>query len=178
MRNYDLKYYSIAYLFHLNGGTRGILFSKESWDFYLSLFIVLIVISFHKLQPMNTTGVIFVIGLDVALLGLILATYAIIYSIQDENYLSALIASGNYQYLLFQTSWASYWIFLSIPLFGFIEVVYYNVEIQALAFFAIIYGFLGTFILVTQALRKIAITAARKNDKLMKSWKEAEEKKS
>ncbi|EQB69399.1 multipass membrane protein [Cuniculiplasma divulgatum] len=174
MRNNNLRYYSITYLFHLNGGIRGIFFSRGSLDFYISLLIVSILTLFHKLHPMSTTEVIFVIGLDVALLGLILATYAIIYSIQDENYLSALIASRNYQYLLFQTSWSSYWIFLSIPLFGFIEMVYYNVTIQALALFAIIYGFLGTFVLITKALRKIAITAARKSEKLMKSWEEAE----
>ncbi|MDS0257130.1 hypothetical protein ApAK_05510 [Thermoplasmatales archaeon AK] len=176
MRNKDLKYYSIAYLFHLNGGIRGILFSRESWDFYISLFTVLIIILFHRLRPMSTAEVIFVIGLDIALLGLILATYAIIYSIQDENHLSALIASRNYQYLLFQISWSSYWIFISIPLFGFIEMIYYNIEIQALAFFAIIYGFLGTFVLITKALRKIAITAARKSEKLINSWEEAEKK--
>ena len=176
MRNNDLKYYSFAYLFHLIGGVRGIFFSRNSWDFYISLFTVLIIICLHRLKPMNTTEVIFVIGLAIALLGLILATYAIIYSIQDENYLAALIASRNYQYLLFQILWSSYWIFISIPLFGFIEVVYYNVEIQALAFFAIIYGFLGTFVLITKALRKIAITAARKSTKLMNSWEEGEKK--
>jgi predicted membrane protein len=117
-----------------------------------------------------------VIGLDVALLGLILAIYAIIYSIQDEAYLSMLIASRNYQYLLFQTTWTSYWIFSSIALFGFLEVVYYNVIILAFALFTIIYGLLGTFILITKALRKIAVTAARKNDKLTKSWEEGEKK--
>lgn len=176
MRNDDLKYYSMAYLFHLNGKIRGIFLSKQSWDFYLSFIIVLMISLFHRIQPMNVTGVILVIGLNVALLGLILATYAIIYSIQDEAYLSILIASGNYQYLLFQTTWTSYWIFSSIALFGFLEVIYYNVIILALALFTMIYGFLGTFILITTALRKMAITAARKNDKLRKSWEEGEKK--
>ncbi len=176
MRNNDLKYYSMAYLLRLNGGVRGIFLSKQSWDFYLSFIIVLMIFIFHKMQPMNVAGVVFVIGLNVALLGLILAIYAIIYSIQDEAYLSMLIASRNYQYLLFQTTWTTYWIFSSIALFGFLEVVYYNVIILAFALFTIIYGLLGTFILITKALRKIAVTAARKNDKLTKSWEEGEKK--
>ncbi|SMD31415.1 hypothetical protein [Picrophilus oshimae] len=103
-KNKDLRYYSFAYLFHQNGGFKGIFLSKESWDFYISIVIIATIIYFHKLQPMSSAGIIFVIGLDVALLDLVLAIYAIIYSIQDENYLSALIASKNYQYLLFQTS--------------------------------------------------------------------------
>jgi hypothetical protein len=176
MKDKNLRFYSFAYLFHQNGGFKGIFLSKESWDFYISMIITATIICFHRLQPMSSAGIIFVVGLDVALLGLVLATYAIIYSIQDENYLSALIVSKNYQYLLFQTTWTSLWIFISIPLFGFIELIFYNTIIQAFAFFAIIYGFLGTFILITKALRKIAITTARKSDKLRKSWEDAEKK--
>ena len=142
MRDSNLKYYSIAYLFRLNGGIRGIIFSKESWDLYLSLFLVLIAVLFNKLQPLGSTEAFFIIGLEIALLGLVLAIYAIIYSIQDENYLSALIASKNYQYLLFQTTWTSYWIFFSIFLFGFILIVKYIPVIQAIAFFAMSYSYL------------------------------------
>lgn len=176
MRDSNLKYYSIAYLFHLNGGIKSIIYSKYSWDLYLSILLVLIAVVFHKIQPLDPTEAFFIIGLEIALLGLVLAIYAIIYSIQDENYLSALIASKNYQYLLFQTTWTSYWIFFSIFLFGFILIVKYIPVIQAIAFFAVIYSLLGTFILITQALRKIAITAARKSEKLKKSWEEAEKK--
>jgi len=57
---------------------------------------------------LGPTEAFFIIGLEIALLGLVLAIYAIIYSIQEETYLSTLIASGNYQYLLFETTWTSY----------------------------------------------------------------------
>jgi len=176
MRDNILKYYSFAYLFRLNGGIKGIFLSKTSWDFYLSVFLVLIAYLFNELHPLGSAEALLIIGLEIALLGLILAIYTIIYSIRDETYLSALIASKNYQYLLFQTTWTSYWIFFSIFLLSFIQIIKYFSAIQAIAFFAVIYSLLGMFILITQALRKIAITAARKNEKLQKSWEEAEKK--
>jgi len=77
MRDSNLKYYSMAYLFHLNGGIKSIISSKSSWDLYLSILLVLIAVVFHKIQPLDPTEAFFIIGLEIALLGLVLAIYAI-----------------------------------------------------------------------------------------------------
>lgn len=170
MSKEDLKYYRFSYLIHTYGGIHKVFFSKRSWDFYLSVSVTGVILKFHKFAPLTGSQILFVIGLNIALLGLILATYAIIFSIQDVAFLGALVSSNNYQYLLFQTTWTSLWIFASIGLFGFLVIIKFTLIVLAFAVFATTYSFLGTVVIVAFDLRKYAVTAARKTPELMKAW--------
>ncbi len=170
MTDNGTKYYKLSYLIRTYGGPKKIFLSKDSWDFYIAVIFTLLIFIFHKSSPLSGNQIIFVIGLNVALIGLILATFAIIFSIQDEAFLSALVASKNYQYLLFQTTWTSCCVFTAIGLYGFLVVLSYTPIILALATFATLYGFLGTVVIVTSGLRKYGIMAARKTQKLRDAW--------
>ena len=176
MSKEDLKYYKLSYLIHAYGGIHEIFFSKQSWDFYISVIVTGIILWFHKFIPLTGNQIIFVIGLNIALLGLILATYAIIFSIQDVDFLKALIRSNNYQYLLFQTTWTSYWIFASIGLYGILVIINFTFIVLAFAVFAITYSLLGTVVIVSYSLRKYAVMAGRRTPELMNAWEENDKK--
>lgn len=176
MSKEDLKYYKLSYLIHAYGGIHKVFFSKRSWDFYLSVIVTGLILSFHKFVLLTGSQILFVISLNIALLGLILATYAIIFSIQDVAFLGALVSSNNYQYLLFQTTWTSLWIFASLGLFGFLVIIKFTLIVLAFAVFAITYSFLGTVVIVAFNLRKYAVMAARKTPELSNAWKENDKK--
>ena len=176
MTNEDMKYYKLSYLIHANGGFKKIFLSKQSWDFYLSLLLTVLIVIFNKLPPLTNSEFIFVLGLNIALLGLILATYAIIFSIQDMKYLYALVFTNNYQYLLLQTTWTACWIFASIGLYGFLAGIHFSLILLIPAIFSTIYGFLGTVVIIAQTLRKFAVMAARKTPELQKAWEENDSK--
>lgn len=172
MTKEDLKYYKFSYLIHTYGGLHKVFFSKKSLDFYVSIVVTCVIIKFYKFAPLSGNQILFVIGLNLALLGLILVTYTIIFSIQDIKFLSVLVSSNNYQYLLFQATWASLWIFISISLFGFLVFINFTLIVLIFAVFATIYGLLGTVVIVTFSLRKFAVLAARRTPELMEAWKE------
>jgi len=172
MSKEELKYYRFSYLIHSYGGMRKVFFSKQSWDFYLSVIVTSLILLLHKFSPLSGSQILFVIALDLALLGLILATYAIIFSIQDVAFLRALVSSNNYQYLLFQTTWTSLWIFVSIGFLGFLVILNFSLIVLPFAVFATVYSFLGTVIIIAFNLRKYAVTAARKTPELQKAWEE------
>ena len=172
MSKEDLKYYRFSYLIHAYGGLHKVFFSKRSCDFYLSVIVTGVIIKFHKFASLTGSQILFVVGLNIALLGLILATYAIIFSIQDIAFLGALVSSKNYQYLLFQTTWTSLWIFTSIGLFGFLVIIKFTLIVLAFAVFATTYSLLGTVVIVAINLRKYAVMAARRTPELMKAWED------
>jgi hypothetical protein len=174
MQKDDLKYYRFSYLIHAYGGLHKVLFSKQSWDFYLAIIVTALIMSLHKFEPLISSQIVFVFALDLALLGLILATYPIIFSIQDVAFLRALVLSKTYQYLLFQAAWTSIWIFTSIGLFGFLVIVKFTLCILAPAIFFMVYGFLGTVVIVAFSFRKFAVQAARRTPELIKAWEDEE----
>ena len=182
----QIRFYKFSYLYKFGGkGTTGIFFSRRSWDFYLSLLLT-VVGSFAFFAGRNQisalrTFLTVAIPVSGALLGLVLASYAIISSMDDQKLLQKLIASGYYQYAIFQFTWSGLFLMMS-TLFGIallligssmrnIFLASYPIEM-----FFLVYGVLGAFFSFFYDLRHLAIMNGRSTDDLKQAWRRHEDR--
>lgn len=172
-----VKYYKFGYLFNLIG-PKSIFLSKGAWDFWISV-IGVVIISVRKDYLSNFSGFA---GnwaiISATLLGLIIASYAIIASISDKDLLLPLVKSGMYQYSIFQFTWSSIWLFISL-IISLMEVSlnFFWEPIVLLSVFSLLYGISGSFVSIYRALHDLSIMNARKNLELKEAWAFHEDKK-
>ena len=143
-----IKYYSFGYLIKINGGIK--LFSlKRDKLLYLSLVISAlsgILYYCHKINYNVTINFMNVSTVSsIALFGLIIATFAIISSINTEELIIKLIESGYYAYAIFIFTWASILSAIS-AIIGAISIVF---SLQYLLFpfevFFLVYAISASF---------------------------------
>lgn len=171
------RFYKFPYLFLLIG-PRTIFFSKKSWDFWISILAVIIItIRQEFIMDFYAFAINWAI-ISATLLGLIIASYAIVASISDNDLLMPLVESGFYQYSIFQFTWSSLWLFVSLMI-SLMEVSLgvFLAPIVIISSFAIIYGIFGSFISIFRALHDLSIMNARKNQPLKDSWARYENRK-
>lgn len=176
--------YKFIYLYRYAGkGSKKIFCSKDSWDFYLAIIIssILTTLLFINTQTALKIPNFLIVATTSAsaLLGLIIASYAILSSMSDKKFLLLLVESGNYQYAIFQFTWSGIFLFVSI-IFGLISIsfgIYSLVEsivlqiiIMAIFDFLFIYGVFGAFVSFFTALRQLAIMNTRKDQDFLEAW--------
>jgi len=182
----QVNFYKFSYLYKIGGkGTAGIFFSKRSWDFYLSVILTVVgsVAFFSGRNQISALRTFLTVAIPVsgALLGLVLASYAIISSIDDQELLKKLIASGYYQYAIFQFTWSGLFLMMS-TLFGIallligssMRIIFsssYPIEM-----FFLVYGVLGAFFSFFYDLRHLAIMNGRSTSDLKQAWRTYEDR--
>lgn len=169
-RRKKVKFYKFGYLFNLIG-PKSIFLSKGAWDFWVSVVgVILISANQEYLLDFFAFAINWAI-ISATLLGLIIASYAIVASISDEELLLPLVKSGVYQYSIFQFTWSSIWLFISL-IISLMEVSLNFLwgPIVIFSAFALLYGIFGSFISIYRALHDLSIMNARKNQGLKDAW--------
>lgn len=172
-----IKFYKFTYLFVLIG-PRKILASKNSWDLWVSIVMVITISLNQKFLNNYYTFIGNSAIISATLLGLIIASYAIVASLSDEKLLLPLVQSGFYQYSIFQFTWSAIWLFISL-IISLLEIAlqFKFDPIIIFSAFALIYGFFGSFISIFRALHDLSIMNARKNQPLKDAWSKFEKRK-
>ena len=174
------RFYKFSYLFKFSGGgIAGVFFSKRSWDFYLSFVLTIVGYAVFAVYREHVSVLATVLTVSIpasgALLGLVLASYAIVSSLDDESMKAKLIESGYYQYAIFQFTWSGLFLLLS-TLLGIVLLLigdsFANLLpfVYPLQFFFFVYGVTGAFCSFFYALRHLAIMNGRGTEKLRLAW--------
>ena len=179
MENDELRYYRFLYLIKVNGGV-GLFGPKRDKYLYISFMLTAVVASMFYYKKIgyyaiyNFTNISAVAS--VTLFGLIIASFAIVTSINEKCLLIPMIESGYYAYIVFSFTWATIWAVISV----LVDVVSLVLSIQEqlfiIAVFSIIYAVFTAFSSIYFSLRHIAIMNARYDHDLRSAWNKFEEK--
>lgn len=178
--NESTKYYKFLYLIKVNGGIK--LFSPKR-DIWLYIALVLAIVagisryynlikdlSISEFFEVSTVG-------GITLFGLVIASFAIVVSINNENLIKILIESGYYTYSIFSFTWATIWSLLT-GVTGAFSIIF---SLQNMLFpfevFLIFYALFESFVSIFFSLRHIAIMTSRYTQGLKNAWDKFEKNK-
>ena len=168
-----LKYYRFSYFVKTYGGYRKIFLSKQSLDFFLAVALTIIVAIGLQYYHPTIDYASYAAVAAIALLSLTLASYALILSLNDEEFLKNLIKSKNYQYLIFQLSWTTLWLSIALILGTiqiFLPVLDKSLILASITIFSLFYGFFGIMVTILKAVRTYAVMNGRRTRELKEAW--------
>ncbi len=173
----DISYYKFGYLLKVNGGA-SMFGPKRDKLLYIAIILGLSSYIFYRFKFINQAVIINFVNISavvsVTLFGLIIASFAIVTSINNKELLIKLIKSTYYAYTIFSFTWALIWSLISSS-FDLIALLF---SVQTLIFpilvFSLFYAIFDTFSSMFFSLRHIAIMNTRYNEDLKQAWKDFE----
>ena len=179
MEKDDLRYYRFLYLIKVNGGV-SLFGPKRDKYLYISFILTAAVaflfyykkIGYHTIYNFTNISAV----ASATLFGLIIASFAIVTSINEKKLLTPMIVSGYYAYAIFSFTWAAIWALISVLVDVVSLVLSIQTQLFMIAVFSIIYTVFTAFSLIYFSLRHIAIMNVRYDHDLQSAWDTFEEK--
>ena len=175
----ELRFYKFRYLFKINGGV--FLFGPRR-DKLLYLAIALSVLA-YELYHHNLLGINSILGFmnisaeaSITLFGLIIASFAIVTSINNTNIMVPMIESKYYAYAIFSFTWALIWSLVSVFLSLTSMLFSLQIWLFPIVLFSLLYAVFTAFSSMFFSLRQIAIMNTRYNKDLQEAWTRLEER--
>ncbi len=174
-----LRFYKFRYLFKINGGV--FLFGPRR-DKLLYLAIALSVLAYelyhHNLLRINSilSFVNVSVEASITLFGLIIASFAIVTSINNRDIMVPMIESRYYAYAIFSFTWALIWSLVSVFLSLTSMLFSLQIWLFPIVLFSLLYAVFTAFSSMFFSLRQIAIMNTRYNKELQEAWTRLEER--
>ncbi len=175
--NESIRYYKFSYLIKHLGGKKLFSPGRDKW-LYIAIALAIIAGVFGRYNLIKHPSIseffdVSTVG-GITLFGLVIASFAIATSINNDKLLETLIKSRYYAYAIFSFTWATLWSLIT----GVVGVFAIIFSLQNILFpfevFFIFYALFESFVSIFFILRHIAIMSARYTPELKKAWDEFE----
>lgn len=173
------RYYKFSYLIKINGGIELFSLKRDKWLYVaIGLAVIAGILNYYNLLKDLSISEFFEVSTvgGITLFGLVIASFAIVVSINNENLMKALIISGYYTYSVFSFTWSAIWSLLTGVLGAFSIIFSLQNILFPIEVFFIFYALFESFVSIFYSLRHIAIMTARYTPELKKAWDELEKK--
>jgi len=173
------RYYKFSYLIKINGGIKLFSPKQDKWLYIaIALAVIAGILNYYKLIKDLSISEFFDVSTigGITLFGLVIASFAIVVSINNEDLMKKLIASGYYTYSVFSFTWAAVWSFLTGAMGAFSIIFSLQNILFPFEVFFIFYALFESFDSIFFSLRHIAIMTARYTPELKQIWDELEKK--
>jgi hypothetical protein len=175
----ELRFYKFRYLFKINGGI--FLFGpKRDKLLYLAIALSVLAYELYHYNLLGTNSILNFVSISaeasITLFGLIIASFAIVTSINNEELMVPMIESRYYAYAIFSFTWALVWSLISVFL-SLISVLFsLQIWLFPVVLFSLLYAVFMAFSSMFFSLRQIAIMNTRYNKNLQEAWIRLEER--